>query len=711
MGDITQAKINQARETYLSVLDTLQDAYFEADARGYITFVNDAFCKHLGNINKAEVMGKHFRHFTDRNFVTVIFNSFKQVFQTKEPLPAFRYDYRRKDGETFFAEATVSPILDSENNVIGTRGVMRDITERVLADQALQQSREETEARAIELSAINRVSVLVNQSLNLNEILQTLCVELTELFPIRNAGIGLLTPDHKSLEIVAFHAIDRLEISALNMILPFEGNPSSQEVIKKKKTVVIQDAQKDSRTQSMADISKNRGTKAIMIVPLLARGQAIGTIGMPAKNPNHHFSENEIKLAETIASQIAAAIDNARLFAKTESALDLAERDLEIGRQIQGGFFPEKLPSPEGWEISAHFDAARQVAGDFYDIFPIAKTNLIAFVIADVCDKGVGAALFMVLFRSLLRAYSGIQFSENNVHAHLESVLINTNNYIANFHGRSNMFATVFFGILDPQNGLFYYINGGHEPPVILDETGQIKRRLLPSGPAVGMFADMDFQVKTVMLEEGDSLFGYTDGVTDAKNVVGQTFSEEKLLEILQAPWPSVLSALFEVNSHLKEHIGDHNQFDDITLLAFSRKAGNRHRLRRSAVLSNLEQIRSFVELAAQKSGLSQEHVFAFKLAVDEACTNIIQYGFENRSDGELVVTFEVDAGLARLTLTDNGTFFPPESAAAPDIEASLEDRKIGGLGIFFIQQLMDSVVYTQTKEQLNELVLEKKLT
>jgi sigma-B regulation protein RsbU (phosphoserine phosphatase) len=128
-----------------------------------------------------------------------------------------------------------------------------------------------------------------------------------------------------------------------------------------------------------------------MIVPLLARGEAIGTIGMPAKNPEHVFTEDEILLAETIASQIAAAVDNAQLHTKTEQALSIAERDLEIGRQIQSGFFPERLPEIPGWEIATHFHAARQVAGDFYDVFQIRDSKFTAFIIADGIEKIVGS--------------------------------------------------------------------------------------------------------------------------------------------------------------------------------------------------------------------------------------------------------------------------------------------------------------------------------
>ena len=472
-------------------------------------------------------------------------------------------------------------------------------------------------------------------------------MELTSIFGIRNAGIGLLTPDKKNLKIAAFHAVDPNEKSALGLILPVEGNLSSQEVIRDKKTVVIQDAQNDPRTSSIADLSRTRGTRSIMIVPLLARGEAIGTIGMPAKDPEHVFTEDEIELAETIASQIAAAVDNANLHSRTEMALDVAERDLEIGRQIQSGFFPEHLPEIDGWEIATHFHAARQVAGDFYDVFKFRNSNYMAFIIADVCDKGVGAALFMVLFRSLLRAFSERQMDQEGIQEQLLDIILNTNNFIAEYHGKSNMFATMFFGVLDPDNGNLYYINGGHEPPVILNKEGEIAQRLMPTGPAVGLFPEMEFQVAQIHLDEGDFLVGYTDGTTDAKNASGEQFSEERMLKNIAYPWTSIFSMLFELNNELQKHIGEQNQFDDITLISFRRKLPadkEHHAICRTAHINVLEELRNFVESAAVHSGLSAEQVFAFKLSVDELCTNIIQYGYEGREPGMLSLSFDVDA-------------------------------------------------------------------
>ena len=694
---------------YHAVLESLQDAYFEVLRTGQFVYVNQALCDWTG-YSRDELVGRHFRIVASRKSVRKSAEKHMEMFETGVPIPPYDFIYRRKDKQEFTGEMLVSPIID-DGKVVGGRGIIRDVSVRLKAEEVLREAKEAAEYRAGELAAINRISGTVSQSLDLKTILQSVCVELTRIFEVRNAGIGLLTPDRNGLEIIAFHAIDPEESSALGMVLPFEGNPSSQDVVEKRKTVVIHNAQSDPRSQAIAEISKERGTKAIMIVPLLSRGKAIGTIGMPAKDPDHVFTEDEIELAETIASQIAAAVDNAQLHKQTELALDVAERDLEIGRQIQSGFFPEKLPKIPGWEIATQFHAARQVAGDFYDVFQFKESQFTAFIIADVCDKGVGAALFMVLFRSLLRAFSEIKVNVDNVQEQLLQIVLNTNNFIARYHGRSNMFATLFFGILDPEEGMLYYVNGGHEPPVILDIEGSITRRLMPTGPAVGMFPDMEFKVEQIQIKEGDLLLGYTDGTTDAKDAEGNVFSEERLLENITVPWTSTFSMLFELNVALNKHIGEQKQFDDITLISFRRELNQKsaqHAICRVAALEELGEMREFVETVGQYYNLKHEDIFAFKLAVDEICANIIQYGREDGNQNYISLFFNVQSETARLTIRDAGKQFSIEEARVPDLEADWDEREIGGLGIYFVNELMDRVTYNR-ENGINVLILEKK--
>jgi sigma-B regulation protein RsbU (phosphoserine phosphatase) len=275
------------------------------------------------------------------------------------------------------------------------------------------------------------------------------------------------------------------------------------------------------------------------------------------------------------------------------------------------------------------------------------------------------------------------------------------------------MFATLFFGILDSESGTLHYVNGGHEPPVILDKDGKVTQRLMPTGPAVGMFPDMDFRAEQVFFNEGDFMVGFTDGTTDAKNVLGEQFSEERLLKNIAAPWTSIFSMLFELNIELRKHIGEQSQFDDITLLSFRRKSSadmDHHAICRMAKMDTLDELRDFVESAAQFSGLQEDEVFAFKLAADELCANIIQYGFEDGQPGLLSLFFNAEGDKAKLIIRDDGKFFSPDQAQSPDLEADWDERQMGGLGIYFVKELMDDVTYNRTEEGVNQFILEKKI-
>jgi sigma-B regulation protein RsbU (phosphoserine phosphatase) len=272
-----------------------------------------------------------------------------------------------------------------------------------------------------------------------------------------------------------------------------------------------------------------------------------------------------------------------------------AERELEIAREIQSSFLVNDYPQPEGWEIATYIRPARQVSGDFYDVFPIATSKQIALVMADVCDKGVGAAMYMAIFRSLFRAYSDQQYimrwagtpRENSGETptgifrrdailasgapSLKNAIDLTNNYIATHHSNSNMFATVFFGLLDPANGEILYINAGHETAFVISGD-QLKKRLDPTGPAVGMLPEMEFKTEAVTLARGDSLLLYTDGITDSLSPAEEQFGEPRLIESATSPALSARTRVENIMAAVDEHIADREQYDDVTLLSVYRR-------------------------------------------------------------------------------------------------------------------------------------------
>jgi phosphoserine phosphatase RsbU/P len=274
------------------------------------------------------------------------------------------------------------------------------------------------------------------------------------------------------------------------------------------------------------------------------------------------------------------ALEDARVRAEIERARQVAERELEIGRKIQAGFLPDRIPTPPGWEIAAHFQPALQVSGDFYDVFEVAGGRCLGVVIADVCDHGVGSALFMALTRSLIRAFA-LQSADRLGAAAAEPLqwsqalaletVHQTNAYITDNHGEAGMFATLFLGILDPVTGRLTYVNGGHEPPLYL-RRGQPAAYLKATGLAVGALPDAPFRAESITFSPGDSLFLYTDGVTDADDFTGVHFSKQRLVGLVLEKQDTARSLLDGVIEALNAHVRGHSPADDITLLAISRK-------------------------------------------------------------------------------------------------------------------------------------------
>jgi phosphoserine phosphatase RsbU/P len=345
-----------------------------------------------------------------------------------------------------------------------------------------------------------------------------------------------------------------------------------------------------------------QGVNAVVAAPILDKGGGvIGALygdrqardvsaGLPP------ITKQEALLVELLAGGVAAGvarIEQEQAELQRQKKFLLYERELQIGRDIQVGFLPETLPRLAGWEVVAHFQPAREVGGDFYDVFPLSANHL-TLVVADVCDKGVGAALFMALFRSLIRAFCvetpwkvllGVAADESSYRpavavlpaSHRRAGLFGnliallavelTNKYVTSNHASACMFATLFLGILDTMTGELAYVNAGHDAPTVIGPRG-VKTRLEPTGPVVGLTPEAAYDLGQTRLERGEILLMHTDGVTDARSPAGKPFSEKRFLSILEQSTSSAGALIDRLNAELQSHIGSGEQFDDITLLA-----------------------------------------------------------------------------------------------------------------------------------------------
>jgi serine phosphatase RsbU (regulator of sigma subunit) len=270
--------------------------------------------------------------------------------------------------------------------------------------------------------------------------------------------------------------------------------------------------------------------------------------------------------------------------------IKIIEFEMEKGQKIQRDFLPSTIPQLPDWNIATCFFPAGKVSGDFYDVFKLSDDN-IGLVIADVCDKGVGSALYMALFRSLIRvfaeqaAYSDAAVitqanlpretispaltAEDRQKIRLRAVPF-TNNYIAQTHGGESMFATLFFGVLNPETGILYYINGGHEPLYLANAQG-VKQKIDPTGPAVGLWPDTAYDMGRIRMEPGDMLIGYTDGVTEARSPADEIFTRSRLRSLIEQPFSTASELLERIKANLFTFIDIAPRHDDVTMLAVQR--------------------------------------------------------------------------------------------------------------------------------------------
>jgi serine phosphatase RsbU (regulator of sigma subunit) len=282
----------------------------------------------------------------------------------------------------------------------------------------------------------------------------------------------------------------------------------------------------------------------------LQRGKFVGKV------------QASIPFLHTLAEQISAALIRAEGHAETIEREKLT-RELEVAGQIQATFLPHKVPALPGWDLTATLQPARQTSGDFYD-FVALPDNRLGIVIADVADKGTGAALYMALSRTLIRTYALAYPNEpaRALQTANERILADT---------ESDQFVTLFYAVFDIGSGSMTYVNAGHNPPLLIS-TNSPPRRLIRTGIPLGIMEGMEWQEEQIVLQPNDLLVMYTDGVSEAQNKVNDEYGETCLLEIVTQthlePTSSIETAIL---SSINLFVGDAPQFDDITLLLLHR--------------------------------------------------------------------------------------------------------------------------------------------
>jgi serine phosphatase RsbU (regulator of sigma subunit)/putative methionine-R-sulfoxide reductase with GAF domain len=362
---------------------------------------------------------------------------------------------------------------------------------------------------------------------------------------------------------VASHGFSKAAADSFSaMRLKPDEMPALGDVMQRRAHVVVEDAAGDG---AMPDsVVRTLGVQAYAAAPLTSKREVLGVLVAGYQEKGQRFSDRNISILEGVAYQTAVAIDNARLYEATLEQERTAQ-ELRLAREIQVSFLPERCPSLRGWEICADWRAAREVGGDFYDFIPLDSEHL-GLVIADVSDKGMPAALFMSLCRTLLRVSAGETLSPAEALQRANELLV--------AESRSGMFVTVFYGILNWRQGRLAYANAGHNSPILWRQAQPQVVALAAGGIVLGVLGDIELEERDISIEPGDILLLYTDGVTEPINAQEDEFGGERLVEAIaqnsERPCAEIVQAIHDAVSGF---VGDQPQFDDYTLVALKRQA------------------------------------------------------------------------------------------------------------------------------------------
>ena len=386
--------------------------------------------------------------------------------------------------------------------------------------------------------------------------------------------------------------------------------------------------------------------------------------------------------------------------AKLETVTAEKERigaELDVAAKIQSSMLPcifPPFPDRNEFDIYATMDPAKEVGGDFYDFFMVDADHL-AFVVADVSGKGVPAALFMVIGKTLIKDHTGLHDDLGEVFTEVNNILCASNS--------EEMFITAFEGVLNLKTGELRYVNAGHEIPFLCRKGGVFEPYKVRAGFVLAGMQGIRYRAGSIQLEPGDKVFQYSDGIPEAINSEKAPYGMKRLESVLAKNSEKAPSELLPlVKADVDAFVGDADQFDDITMLCIEFKGnGRKAEISLTPDAESVKTVAEFLDTTLEAWEIPMKVVSKLQIVADEIYSNIVRYSQANNAK----VTAVQNGTVLSLRFEDDGKPYDPTTAAEPDITASAEEREIGGLGIFIVRNMMDSMDY-RYKDGHNVLTL-----
>ncbi len=388
-------------------------------------------------------------------------------------------------------------------------------------------------------------------------------------------------------------------------------------------------------------------------------------------------------------------VEMRKAYQKLESLKDRMEKELTVGRKIQMSIVPLEFPAfpdHDEFNVYAALQPAREVGGDFYDFFFIDEDRF-CFYIGDVSGKGVPAALFMAVAKTLIKSRAIDDSSTASILTHLNQELIRVH--------KASMSVSLFMGILNIKTGVLLYTNAGHKPPYFKRAKGVIERLDRLHGPVAGTAKGLVYKEDSTVLSKEDMLLIYTDGVTSANNKANNMFSEKRLAEFLASrEYESVEDIVRSTVSDVKRFEDGADQTDDMTVLAVQflktpqASTGPKLELTVQNRLPENSRVKQHFNTFSEHYNIPQQVRLKMNVVLDELLTNIISYAYHDDKEHDIEIKVELSADRLKVSLVDDGVPFNPFGVEKLDTNLSLEERKIGGLGIHLVRNIMDKVSY-----------------
>lgn len=380
----------------------------------------------------------------------------------------------------------------------------------------------------------------------------------------------------------------------------------------------------------------------------------------------------------------------------SQSKMAKVENELEMAKNIQSNVLPDPNDLEEccyrDFDLFAKVMPAREVGGDFYDFFYLDETHL-ALIIADVADKGIAASLYMMMSKLMLD--NSLSILRNP-----KQILENVNNHLSS-KNLKGMFVTVWLGILDLESGEIICANAGHEYPVIRRAGGKFELFIDEHDFVLGALPGIKYQNSVLQLNEGDTLFVFTDGITEATNPAGDFYGTDRMLNALnQYSECSCEQLINGLIYDISKFSSTSAQFDDMTMLAIRFLDSRNGILTVPPQVESLPTVQSYINRVVRLTGIDDIKAKAINVCVDEVFSNIVHYS--SASLVEILCTADDEKII--LKFSDNGIPFDPLSLDLPKKKSPDENRP-GGNGIFITKSFMDNISYEYTNG-MNELTL-----